>query len=73
MFSRCPETSRHPSPGYGGKRKAEFGVDLKVLTAKRTAEAAGPDRVARLERVVGFLRAKPGVRAAAFEALTDVR
>ncbi|XGP78064.1 hypothetical protein V5P93_005629 [Actinokineospora auranticolor] len=43
------------------------------MTAKRTAEAAGPDRVARLERVVGFLRAKPGVRAAAFEALTDVR
>jgi hypothetical protein len=44
------------SPGSGGKRKSEFGVDLKVLTAKRTVEPSAGDRIARLETVVRYLR-----------------
>ncbi|MBM2614891.1 hypothetical protein JIG36_04880 [Actinoplanes sp. LDG1-06] len=38
------------------KRNTEFGVELKVLTAKRGGEAiAGAERTARLERVVRYL------------------
>ncbi|MFF3316170.1 DUF7019 family protein [Streptomyces sp. NPDC003035] len=40
---------------WGRKRVTEFGLDLKVASAKRSVEAAGTDRVARLERVVRHL------------------
>lgn len=43
-------------PGFGAKRKAELGVSLKVLTAKRTVETPANDRIARLETVVRHLR-----------------
>ncbi|MFB7369481.1 SAVMC3_10250 family protein [Streptomyces sp. NPDC056222] len=42
-------------PAWARKRVTEFGVDLKLATAKRSVEAAGTDRVARLERVVRHL------------------
>ncbi|ROO52209.1 hypothetical protein EDC02_7119 [Micromonospora sp. Llam0] len=42
--------------GFMTKRTSEIGVNLKVLTAKRTAEPAEIDRIARLERVVGYLQ-----------------
>jgi len=42
-------------PAFVAKRGAEIGVSLSVLSLKRTAERAGNDRTARLERVVRFL------------------
>ncbi|MGW7041170.1 DUF7019 family protein [Streptomyces avermitilis] len=43
-------------PGFTAKRTSEIGVDLKVLTAKRTGESVTADRFARLERVVRHLQ-----------------
>ncbi|WP_329558554.1 SAVMC3_10250 family protein [Streptomyces uncialis] len=43
-------------PGWARKRTSEVGLDLKVVTARRSVESASADRVARLERVVRFLQ-----------------
>lgn len=42
-------------PAFVAKRGSEIGVKLSVLSLKRTAERAGNDRMARLERVVRYL------------------
>lgn len=42
-------------PAFAGRRGAEIGVSLSVLSLKRTAEHAGNDRTGRLERVVRHL------------------
>jgi hypothetical protein len=39
-------------PGFARRRSAEVGVNLTVVSAKRTVESIAPDRVTRLERVV---------------------
>lgn len=43
-------------PGAGAKRKVEVGVDLKVLSAKRTGESPADNRYSRLLTVVEYLR-----------------
>ncbi|MFF7144808.1 DUF7019 family protein [Streptomyces nodosus] len=43
-------------PGFTARRTSEIGVDLKVLTAKRTGGAVSADRTARLERVLRYLQ-----------------
>jgi hypothetical protein len=43
------------APGFAAKRTSEFSLNLKVLSAKRTAEPPEADRIARLERVVRHL------------------
>ncbi len=42
-------------PGFARKRTSEISLGMSVAGAKRTVEAAGPDRIARLERVVRHL------------------
>lgn len=42
-------------PGFARKRATDVGVSLKIVSAKRTVEAATADRVERLERVVRHL------------------
>lgn len=43
-------------PRFGAKRQTELGVNLTVLSAKRTTEGPSNDRIGRLETVVGYLR-----------------
>jgi hypothetical protein len=43
-------------PAAGAGTRNEFGVNLKVLTAKRVTQQAADQRVARLERVVSYLQ-----------------
>ncbi|MET7526973.1 DUF7019 family protein [Streptomyces sp. 900116325] len=43
-------------PRFGAKRQTELGVNLTVLSAKRTTEGPSDDRIRRLETVVGYLR-----------------
>ncbi|MER5756074.1 SAVMC3_10250 family protein [Streptomyces sp. NPDC002088] len=43
------------APGWARKRVTEVNFDLKMVGAKRTVEAAGADRFARLERVMRHL------------------
>ncbi|MCX5328293.1 SAVMC3_10250 family protein [Streptomyces sp. NBC_00140] len=43
-------------PGFGAKRQTEVGVNLSVLSAKRTSEGPPNDRITRLEAVVRYLR-----------------
>jgi hypothetical protein len=42
-------------PGFAGKRVGEMSFNLKVVGGKRSVERSGPDRYARLERVVRYL------------------
>jgi hypothetical protein len=44
------------NPTFGAKRTSEFGMNLKVLTAKRVSEPPAGDRIARLEQVVRHLQ-----------------
>ncbi|MFJ1546069.1 DUF7019 family protein [Streptomyces sp. NPDC088246] len=43
-------------PSFAGRRTTEAGMSLKLFTFKRSVEASAPDRVARLERVLEYLR-----------------
>ncbi|MET8826974.1 SAVMC3_10250 family protein [Streptomyces sp. NPDC004610] len=43
-------------PAFGGRRTTEAGMSVKFLSFRRSVEAAVPDRVARLERVLAHLR-----------------
>lgn len=40
----------------GGKRTTEIDADIKVLAVKRTVESRDEGRIARLDRVVAYLR-----------------
>lgn len=42
-------------PAFDAKRGSEIGVKLSVLSLKKTAEHAGNDRTARLDRVIRHL------------------
>ncbi|MFC6023592.1 DUF7019 family protein [Plantactinospora solaniradicis] len=42
-------------PGFSSKRAGEVSFDLKVVGGKRSVERSGPDRYARLERVMRYL------------------
>ncbi|GAA4616078.1 DUF7019 family protein [Saccharopolyspora hordei] len=43
-------------PRFAAPRTTEFGVDLRLVSAKRSADRAATDRFARLDRVVRHLQ-----------------
>ena len=48
-------------PAFDTRNRSEFGVNLKVLTAKRVTQPPADQRIARLEQVVRHLRDLGGV------------